>query len=89
MAAIPEKWRSYWCGGERGLCACLGCVQIGNRAVIFAAVTGQQFFGDPECIKEWELQRANPSVYDDKKLSHEEWASWMARAYPPHVTGAS
>ena len=34
MEGIPVGWRNRWCGGENGPCACLGCVQTGNKAVI-------------------------------------------------------
>ena len=34
MQEIPSQWRRRWCGGEAGPCACLGCVQIGNRRVM-------------------------------------------------------
>jgi len=78
MDAIPEQWRTRWCGGERGACACVGCVQIGNRAVISEKVTGQAYRGDPEYIDEAKLQQ-HGTVYTDHKLSREEWESWMKR----------
>jgi hypothetical protein len=78
MAAIPEEWRRRWCGGERGACACLGCVQIGNRAVIAEKITGQPYRGDPEYIDENRLCE-HGAVYDDNKITREEWDAWMLR----------
>jgi hypothetical protein len=32
MSKISTHWQFRWCGGERGPCGCLGCVQSGlNR----------------------------------------------------------
>lgn len=78
MAAIPEDSRRRWCGGERGPCACLGCVQICNRAVIVEKITGEKYLGDPEYIDETKLQ-AYGAVYEDHKLSRVEWESWLSR----------
>jgi hypothetical protein len=78
MAAIPRQWRTRWCGGEFGACACVGCVQIGNRAVILKKATGQRYLGDPEYIDEAALKEYG-AVYTDHKLSREEWQSWMNR----------
>ncbi|HIH2744974.1 TPA: hypothetical protein ACYLN4_000643 [Burkholderia lata] len=88
MAAIPENWRRRWCGGERGACACLGCVQIGNRAVIAEGITGKPYGGDPEYLDEAKLQE-HGSVYGDLKLSREEWDSWISRhpAAPNEASG--
>ena len=83
MAAIPEKWRRHWCGGERGPCACMGCVQIGNRAVIAEKITGEPYRGDPEYIDEAKLKE-HGTVYEDHKLSRAEWESWMKRHSPAH-----
>lgn len=78
MEAIPQEWRARWCGGERGPCACMGCVQIGNRAVILEKITGRRFDGDPEYIREPILQE-HSAVYNEYKLSREEWESWIKR----------
>lgn len=78
MAAIPEGWRKRWCGGERGACACMGCVQIGNRAVIAEKIAGQPYRGDPEYIDEAKLQ-SHGQVYQDNKVTREEWEAWSAR----------
>lgn len=88
MAAIPENARRRWCGGERGACACMGCVQIANRAVIAEKITGEKYRGDPECISESKLQE-HGSVYAEYKLSREEWESWLSRqpAVPNEESG--
>ena len=73
MQTIPEKWRNRWCGGEYGPCACMGCVQIGNRMVMFKKVKGHDFFGDPEYINE---QAIPPAIYRKYKITKEEWELW-------------
>lgn len=78
MASIPERWRTRWCGGEHGPCGCMGCVQIGNRAVILKKITGRPYLGDPEYIDEAKLQE-HREVYEAHKLSRAEWESWMSR----------
>jgi hypothetical protein len=78
MHAIPEEWRHRWCGGEYGPCACMGCVQIGNRAVIAKKITGESFGGDPEYLAEAQLQ-AHEAIYAAHKLTREEWQSWKVR----------
>lgn len=78
MAAIPKQWRRRWCGGERGPCACLGCVQIGNRQVIAEKISGNKFLGDPEYISEAKL-REHGAVYEGHKLSRADWTSWLNR----------
>lgn len=79
MNTIPEGWRTRWCGGEYGACACMGCVQIGNRAVIVEKLTGVKYRGDPEYISEAAMQEQDAAVYTEHKLSREEWDSWMNR----------
>jgi hypothetical protein len=74
MQTIPRKWRTYWCGGERGPCACLGCVQIGNRMVMVETASGHKFRGDPEYIDE---SRIPPEIYKKYKVTREEWEAWM------------
>jgi len=83
MSAIPEEWRGRWCGGEYGACACLGCAQIGNRAVIHGKVFGKRYIGDPEYISEAALRQRDPTTYADNKLSKADWDSWMARQSAP------
>lgn len=78
MSAIPESFRTRWCGGERSPCACMGCVQIGNRAIIAEKITGEQYRGDPEHLCEDKLQEYG-AIYSDNKLSREEWDAWMLR----------
>lgn len=76
MQSIPVEWQSRWCGGERGACACLGCVQIGNRAVIVEKITGEPYRGDPEYIDEAKLKEYG-ALYTDNKVTREEWEAWM------------
>lgn len=78
MAEIPEKYRTRWCGGERGPCWCLGCVQICNRSVMFRHIVGREFPGDPEHLSEVKLQE-HRDVYDKYKITGEEWSTWMQR----------
>lgn len=84
MAAIPEGWRYHWCGGERGPCACMGCVQIGNRTIMAETITGEKFRGDPEYLCEAKLQ-SHPETYAALKLSREEWENWCARHPDPEA----
>lgn len=76
MAQIPAEWRNRWCGGERGPCACMGCVQIGNRAIMAKAVTGMPYRGDPEYISEAKIPR---DIFDRLKITREEWENWRSR----------
>jgi hypothetical protein len=78
MAEIPAEWRVRWCGGENGPCACLGCVQTGNKAVIARKITGGRFMGDPERISESGLKR-HATIYAENKISRAEWDAWIAR----------
>lgn len=74
MNTIPKEWQKRWCGGEKGLCACLGCVQIGNRLIMYKEVTGEKFRGDPEYINE----KAIPlEIYQKLKITKEEWKLWF------------
>ena len=73
METIPRDWRNRWCGGEKGPCACMGCVQIGNRIIMAETVIGHKFIGDPEDIDE----RKIPSeIYEKYKIAKEEWRLW-------------
>ncbi len=76
MQTIPEKWRTNWCGGEYGPCACLGCVQIGNRYIMAEKQTGHPFNGDPEYINEHKI---NKEIYDKYKITKEDWEDWLKR----------
>ena len=76
MSTIPKRWRTKWCGGERGPCACLGCVQVGNRMVMVELVTGQPFRGDAEWVDE---RRIPDEIYKECKISRAEWDAWMGR----------
>lgn len=84
MATVPESWRYRWCGGERGPCACMGCVQIGNRYAMVKATTGRHFPGDPEYINESQLPA---EIVAKTKITREEWLAWKQRhptPRPPH-----
>ena len=74
MNTIPLTWRKRWC--ECQYCACVGCVQIGNRIIMYEKATGKKFVGDPEYISETEISQA---IYDKYKISKEEWQLWMNR----------
>lgn len=73
MRTMPEEWRYRWCGGERGLCACMGCVQVGNR---LAMVGLKAYQIDPEYIDETKIPA---DVYRRFKVTKEQWADWMRR----------
>lgn len=71
MQSIPEAWRTYWC--ESDACACMGCIQVGNR-LIMAKMRASQI--DPEYIDESKIP---PEIYAKYKVTKEEWAAWMQR----------
>ena len=73
MQTIPKEWRRRWCGGEQGPCACLGCVQIGNR-LIMTNLKATEI--DPEHINEKNIP---PEVYNKYKITKEEWQNWMSK----------
>jgi hypothetical protein len=76
MQSIPEQWRKRWCGAIEpggGGCACMGCVQIGNRLIMADRKVTQC---DPEYIDESKIA---PETYKKFKVSKEEWTAWMAR----------
>lgn len=73
MQTIPEEWRTRWCGGENGGCACMGCVQIGNRLIMAGRKVTQC---DPEYIDETKI---DPDTYKKFKVTKDEWIAWMAR----------
>lgn len=78
MEAIPASCRTRWCGGEKGPCACLGCVQVANRAVIAEKIRGEPYRGDPEHLSEAKLQ-THGQLYTDNKVTREEWEAWRLR----------
>ena len=81
MRTIPEEWRYRWCGGENGPCACMGCVQIGNRLVM----AGKKVYQiDPEYIDETKIPK---EVYDRFKITKSEWESWVRQHPPEGVMG--
>ena len=73
IQTIPEKWRHRWCGGEKGPCACMGCVQIGNRIIMAETVLGYKYQGDPEYINESKIPT---EIYDKFKIHKDEWELW-------------
>lgn len=81
MQTIPADWRRRWCGGERGACACLGCVQIGNRMVMAKKALGRPYGGDPERIDEAAIPL---EVFNEFKVSRQEWEAWCG-AHPAPV----
>jgi len=78
MQQIPKDWRERWCGGERSACACMGCVQIGNHAVIAKKINGTPYLGDPEYISENKLKE-HAELYANNKITREEWEAWISR----------
>ena len=76
MEGIPVGWRNRWCGGENGPCACLGCVQTGNKAVIAKAMTGQKYNGDPEDIGTTKL---SSELLEKMQITEDEWKAWQQR----------
>lgn len=76
MSTIPEQSRLRWCGGENGVCACMGCVQVCNRVVMWEKATGRKFTGDPEYIQE---SRIPLEIYDAHKISRADWEAWKTR----------
>ena len=75
MQTIPKEWRHRWCGGEKGACACLGCVQIGNRLIMAKETTGMAFIGDPEYIDESKIPE---DIFNKYKISKKEWEAWKS-----------
>lgn len=76
MQTIPEQWRTRWCGAIEpggGGCACMGCVQIGNRLAM-ASLKATQC--DPEYIDE---SKIDADTYKRLKVTKEEWLAWMER----------
>jgi hypothetical protein len=78
MQRLPLEWRKRWCAAyesESG-CACMGCVQVGCRALMFEVVAGRPYRGDPERIDE---SRIAPAVREQFRPTRDEWAAWRAR----------
>ncbi len=79
MRTIPESWCTHWCGAIEpggGGCACMGCVQIGNRLVMANRKVTQC---DPEYIDE---SKIDADIYKRFKVTKDEWAAWMVRQHP-------
>lgn len=74
MAQVPASWRNRWC--ESKMCACMGCVQVGNRLIMAKAFTGAPYRGDPEYISESKIPR---EIRDQVKITREEWENWKSR----------
>lgn len=75
MQTIPKEWHDRWCGGEYGPCACMGCVQVGNRLIMVKEMTGSKYNGDPEHINE---SRIPPEIYNKYKITKDEWKLWKS-----------
>ena len=73
MQTMPAEWRTRWCGGESGPCACMGCVQIGNRLVMVGLKAHQC---DPEYIDETKIAA---DIYKKYKVTKEEWSEWLRK----------
>jgi len=73
MQTIPAEYRTRWCGGEYGPCACVGCVQVCNR-LIMVGLTIDKI--DPEYIDESKIP---DDIYVKYKITHEEWTAWMKK----------
>lgn len=86
MNTIPEAWRERWCGGEYGACACLGCVQVGNRMIMYEKTKESKFFGDPEYINESSIP---PEIYKKYKITKEEWEFWLKSKLTLHAPDKS
>lgn len=77
MAAIrPDSFRYRWCGAEAGPCACLGCVQICSRAMMYEIMTGRNFTGDPERI---DVRYVPEGIRNHCTITREEWEAWRVR----------
>ncbi len=74
MNTIPKDWKNRWCGGESGPCACMGCVQIGNRLIMYEKATGMKFYGDPEYI---EIELIPIEIYEKYKITKGEYLLWL------------
>jgi hypothetical protein len=61
------------CGGEYGQCACIGCVQIGNRYIMAKETLGKDYEFDPEYIDESCIPK---DIYNKYKITKEEWKLW-------------
>jgi hypothetical protein len=75
MRTMPTEWRTRWCGAIEsggGGCACMGCVQIGNRLIMAGRNVTQC---DPEYIDETKI---DPGTYKKFKVTKDEWLAWMA-----------
>jgi len=77
METIPTEWRHRWCGGENGPCACMGCVQIGNRFLMYKEMAGKAHHGDPEYVDEASIPK---EIYKNIKITKEEWELWEEHA---------
>jgi len=80
MARIDEPDRYRWCGAENGPCACLGCVQICSRSLMYEKTFARQHRGDPEYIDE---RRIPPVIREAFRITHEEWEAWKLRHPEP------
>lgn len=82
MGTIHEANRTRWCGGENGPCACLGCVQVSNRIIMFETANREKVRFDPEGIREDLIPE---EIYTRFKISKAEWENWMRRNPTPRT----
>lgn len=84
MASItPIEFRYRWCGGENGPCACLGCVQICSRALMYEKVYGAKCPFDPERLV---VESFPLDIREACTITREEWEAWKVRhPEPPEV----
>lgn len=80
MERIDERSRYRWCGGERGPCACMGCVQICSRSLMYEKTYQTEHRGDPEYI---DYRRFPPIVHERYGVTREEWEAWKERHPEP------
>lgn len=78
MQQIPADWRYRWCRAQ--VCACMGCVQTGNKSVMAKAQLGQPYRGDPEYI---DRSKIAPEIRDSMTISHDDWLAWVKRNPTP------
>lgn len=76
MSTFNEQSQLNWCGKSPTGCACLGCVQICNRKVMYDEAHDMNYQGDPEYIIEEAIPR---DIYRKHKITKEQWVDWLAR----------
>lgn len=76
MARIDERSRYRWCGAEKGDCACLGCVQICSRSLMYEQTFSREHRGDPERI---DMRYIPQRIRQACSVTREEWEAWKER----------